>query len=72
MAKCQLKQRRLAKKSVVHAVLHVAISPRVHVSLVQLVVVVHRVKLTQLRRRLKENKHVATSTQEIPQRAERP
>jgi hypothetical protein len=68
-----LKPQRLVKKSVVRVVHHVLISPKVPVQQAQLVpqvVVVRRARLMP-RPRQKENKHAATSAQEIPQRAER-
>jgi hypothetical protein len=68
-----LKPLRPAKKSVVRAVPLVLTSPKVVVrQLVPQDVVAHRARLMPLRQRPKENKHAATSTQEISQRAKRP
>jgi hypothetical protein len=69
-----LKPPPLAKKSVVRVAHHVLTSPKVHVrpEPVPQGVVAHRARLMPLRLRLKENKHAATSTQEISQRAEGP
>jgi hypothetical protein len=67
MVKLPLKPQRPAKKSVARVAHHVLTSPKVHVQQVQLVpqvVVVRRARLTP-RRHQKENKHAATSAQEI-------
>lgn len=71
MASCLPKPPPRVKKSVVRAAPRVAIVRTVPVPVVRVVVAVVPARRTRLRR-LKENNHAATLSQEVPQRAERP